>query len=112
VTDDVRRLPQAGAERVVTSDRTGFVTRIATDEVGRVIMDWGGGRRKLGDQIDYSVGLQIHAKLGDRVRAGDPLAVAYYNDGSKLEEMDARLRAAYRIEESAPQREPLVKAVL
>jgi len=75
-------------------------------------MDWGGGRRRLEDKIDYSVGLRLFAKLGDQVDAGDPLAMAYYNDESKFDEMDARLRAAYRIGESAPKSEPLVKAVI
>jgi thymidine phosphorylase len=75
-------------------------------------MDWGGGRRRLEDRIDHSVGLRIHVKIGDQVNAGDPLVTAYYNDESKFEEMSARLRAAYRIEESAPKSEPLIKAIV
>jgi thymidine phosphorylase len=43
---------------------------------------------------------------------GDPLVTAYYNDVSKFEEMSARLRAAYRIEDVAPDLEPLIKAVV
>jgi pyrimidine-nucleoside phosphorylase len=112
VLDDPSRLPRADLERVITSDAAGYVTRIETAEVGRIVMDWGGGRLRLEDRIDYGVGLRFHAKLGDRVQAGDPLVTAFYNDGSRLDEMIARLGAAFRIEEAPPQPERLIKAVI
>ncbi len=112
VVDDPKRLPQSGQQTTIFSDRSGFVAGIETEEIGRVVMDWGGGRRRLEDAIDYGVGLYIHAKLGDKVNVGDPLVTAYFNDELKLDEMIARLRAAYRIEENAPILEPLIKAVI
>jgi pyrimidine-nucleoside phosphorylase len=112
VLDDTALLPQAGKQRAITAGRAGFVNGIEADEIGRVVMDWGGGRRRLEDKIDYAVGLRLHAKIGDRVDAGDPLATAYYNDESKFEEMGARLRAAYRIEDVEQKPETLVKMVI
>lgn len=112
VLDDTKLLPQAGIQRAITSGRAGFVNAIETDEIGRVVMDWGGGRRRLEDKIDYAVGLRLHAKIGARVDAGDLLATAYYNDESKFEEMGARLRAAYRIEDVAQKPEALIKMVI
>jgi pyrimidine-nucleoside phosphorylase len=112
VLDDTKLLPQAGERRVVTAGRAGFITGVETDEIGRVVMDWGGGRLRLEDKIDHAVGLRLHVKIGDQVGVGDPLVTAYYNDESKFEEMSARLRAAYRIGESAPKSEPLIKAVI
>ena len=112
VLDDTALLPQAGIQRAITAGRAGFVTGIETDEIGRVVMDWGGGRRRLEDKIDYAVGLRLHAKIGDQVDAGDPLLTAYYNDESKFEEMAARLRAAYRVEDVAQKSETLIKMVI
>jgi len=112
VLDDTKLLPQAGEQRVITAGRAGVIAGVETDEIGRVVMDWGGGRRRLEDKIDHAVGLRLHAKIGDQVDAGDPLVTAYYNDESKIEEMGARLRAAYRIGGSAPKSEPLIKAVV
>src|SRR5262245_50567639 len=112
VLDDTALLPQAGKHRAITAGRPGFVTAVETDEIGRVVMDWGGGRRRLEDKIDHAVGLRLHVKIGDRVDGGAPLVTAYYNDESKIEEMEARLRAAYRIGGSAPKSEPLIKAVV
>jgi pyrimidine-nucleoside phosphorylase len=112
VLDDTNLLPQAAQQRVITAGRAGFITGVETDEVGRVVMDWGGGRLRLEDRIDHAVGLRLHAKIGDQVNADDPLVTAYYNDESKFEEMSVRLRTAYRIGESAPKSEPLIKAIV
>jgi pyrimidine-nucleoside phosphorylase len=112
VLDDVRLLPWARSAKVITADREGFVTGMATDEIGRIVMDWGGGRRRLEDPIDYSVGLRLHAKPGDAVSVGQPLATARFNDKSRYQEMEARVRAAYRIGETAPVLEPLIREVL
>jgi pyrimidine-nucleoside phosphorylase len=112
VCDDPTLLPQAAKQVTVMAPRSGFVAGIKTDEIGRIVMDWGGGRRRLEDKIDYGVGLYIHAKLGAEVKAGEPLVTAYFNDESKLEEMQARLLAAYRIEGVAPPPQELIKATL
>jgi pyrimidine-nucleoside phosphorylase len=112
VLDDTALLPQAGKQRAITAGRAGFVNGIETDEIGRVVMDWGGGRRRLEDKIDYAVGLRLHAKIGDHVNAGDLIATAYYNDESKFEEMGARLRVAYRVEDVAQKSETLIKMVI
>jgi pyrimidine-nucleoside phosphorylase len=112
VLDDTNLLPQAREQRVITAGRAGFVTGVETDEIGRVVMDWGGGRLRLEDKIDHAVGLRLHAKIGDEVSADAPLVTAYYNDESKFEEMSVRLRAAYRIEDAAPHFESLIRAVI
>jgi pyrimidine-nucleoside phosphorylase len=112
VLDDVSLLPTARHERVIKAERAGYVSRVETDEVGRVVMDWGGGRRRLEDEIDYGVGLYVHAKLGDFVDAGAPLVTAYYNDESRLDEMSARLTAAFALADEPPKLEPLIKEVI
>ncbi len=112
VADDPGRLPQALLSRDIRADRAGCVAGFETDEIGRIVMDWGGGRRRLEDRIDYGVGLNLHVKLGDCVKPGDPLVTAYYNDASKFETMAARLRQACLIDEVAPPRVEMIKAVV
>jgi pyrimidine-nucleoside phosphorylase len=57
----------------VVSPRAGYVAAIDTEALGRVIIELGGGRKKLGDKLDFSVGLEMLTRLGDRVDAGQPL---------------------------------------
>lgn len=94
------------------SASSGYVARIQTDEIGRIVMDWGGGRKRLEDPIDYAVGMYLHAKLGDRVNVGAPLVTMYFNDQTKLEEMTARVLAAYEIRDEPPTIEPLIKEII
>ena len=112
VVDNFDFLPKAKLQSIITAPSTGFVAQIATDEIGRIVMDWGGGRKKLEDKIDYGVGLYIHAKLGDRINIGDPLVTAYFNDEIKLAEMRERILKAYEISDNPPQLEPLIKEVI
>jgi pyrimidine-nucleoside phosphorylase len=112
VVDDLNLLPKGKLQALVSAQNEGFVSQIATDEIGRIVMDGGGGRKKLEDKIDYGVGLYIHAKPGDRVNIGDPLVTAYFNDENKLVEMRERILKAYEISDNPPQLEPLIKEVI
>jgi thymidine phosphorylase len=65
--------PVAAAHEVA-SPRAGYATAIDTEDIGIVIIELGGGRKKLGDKLDLSVGIEMLVRLGDRVEAGQPLA--------------------------------------
>jgi pyrimidine-nucleoside phosphorylase len=112
VCDDVQLLPQATRQLTVRAERAGFVAHIQTDELGRIVQEWGGGRSRLEDHIDYGVGLEIHAKLGQQVNADEALLTAYYNNEAKLDEMRVRLQATYRIDEAAPVIPALIRATI
>jgi pyrimidine-nucleoside phosphorylase len=64
--------PVAPAQEVLCP-RGGFVTAVDTEQLGRVIIELGGGRKKLGDKLDLSVGLEMLVRIGDAVEAGQPL---------------------------------------
>jgi pyrimidine-nucleoside phosphorylase len=112
VCDDVQLLPHATQQLVIRADQNGYVAHIQTDELGRIVQEWGGGRLRLEDRIDYGVGLEIQAKLGQQVQAGDALLTAYFNNEAKLDEMQARLQAAYRIAEVAGVAPALIRATI
>jgi thymidine phosphorylase len=57
----------------LTAGRSGIVSAIDTEALGLAIIEMGGGRRKMGDPIDHSVGLEMLVRLGDRVAAGTPI---------------------------------------
>jgi pyrimidine-nucleoside phosphorylase len=51
----------------------GYIAAIDTERLGHVIIELGGGRKKLGDVLDHSVGLEMLVRLGDEVDVGEPL---------------------------------------
>jgi pyrimidine-nucleoside phosphorylase len=55
------------------SIRSGYLARIDAELLGKAIIAMGGGRQVLSDALDHSTGLEMHARLGDLIDAGQPL---------------------------------------
>lgn len=79
VVDHPEKLPQALHQAEVTSSSSGFVHSIEAEEIGRIAMMLGAGRRTKEDQIDLAVGIVLCKKIGDPIKEGDTLAVLYAN---------------------------------
>lgn len=79
VMDDYQVMPQAKYQIPYLAKCAGVVTKLTADEIGTASMLLGGGRQKADDQLDYSVGIELHHKLGDRVEEGEPLLTIYSN---------------------------------
>jgi pyrimidine-nucleoside phosphorylase len=80
VLEDPSVLPQAAEVEVFRAPREGVITRVEPRQIGRAILELGGGRRTIEEEIDPSVGFVIPSKPGDRVRAGEPLASVFARD--------------------------------
>jgi pyrimidine-nucleoside phosphorylase len=72
----------------------------------------GGGRSKKGDQIDYTVGIVLQAKIGDYVDSGQPLLTIHANDDGKLASVQQRLLAAYEWSDQPVSPPPLIYQIL
>jgi pyrimidine-nucleoside phosphorylase len=96
----------------VPSLSDGYVSYIHTDEIGMVSLILGGGRQTKDSIIDLSVGIQIHKKLGDVVKKGEPIATLHANDSGKLKEARQRLYNAYLISNEKPAQHPIIYGVV
>ncbi|MDW4426373.1 pyrimidine-nucleoside phosphorylase [Staphylococcus saprophyticus] len=79
VVDDVSKLPQAKYQIELPAQSEGIVTEIIANEVGVASMMLGAGRQTKEDEIDLSVGLVLHKKVGDSVNKGEALLTIYSN---------------------------------
>jgi pyrimidine-nucleoside phosphorylase len=59
----------------VESPRSGFIAGVDAAEVGLAVVALGGGRARVEDEIDPSVGFLAEVKIGDEVREGSPLGL-------------------------------------
>jgi len=84
VLDDPAALPQAPRTAAWVAPRDGFVATVAPRPIGQAIVQLGGGRRRLDDEIDPAVGFVITAKPGQRVARGEPLATVHARDDDGL----------------------------
>ena len=83
----------------VNSRRSGYITRVDTAEIGHAIAALGGGRIRIEDKIDPTVGFLAETNIGDKVSAGQKLGVVYSQDESRAQEAVNRIQAAYQVGE-------------
>ena len=108
VVDDPAVLPQAAECELFSAPRRGFVARVEPRAIGRGIIALGGGRTKIEDRIDPSVGFVITARPGDWVEQGEPLATIFAHDRAGVESGRQTLRQALVIADEADPPLPLI----
>jgi pyrimidine-nucleoside phosphorylase len=97
----------------VESPRSGFIVAVDTTEIGQAIAAIGGGRVRIEDTVDPTVGFTSELKLGDQISVGDAIGVVYSADTAAAKEAARRIQAAYKIGDEAPaEDQKLVKEVI
>jgi pyrimidine-nucleoside phosphorylase len=114
VCDDPEKiLPLVTESFKVESPRAGFITKVNTTEIGHAIAAIGGGRVRIDDTIDPSVGFIAETMIGDRISSDELLGTVYCRDESKAREAVQRIQAAYEIGDQPPTEIPqLMKEVI
>ncbi|TNE50996.1 MAG: thymidine phosphorylase [Deltaproteobacteria bacterium] len=93
--EDYERFPQAKGVAVLPATQDGFISGISCERVGRLAVQLGAGREKVGEPVDPAVGFILHKKMGDEVKAGDHLVTVYYNDEDKADQIRQPLLACF-----------------
>ncbi|MGZ4672749.1 MAG: thymidine phosphorylase [Ilumatobacteraceae bacterium] len=86
----------------------GFVHAVDTRAVGLAVVALGGGRTRVEDDIDHTVGLTDVAGIGDYVDHERPLAVIHARTDSEAEFAAEGLRAAFRIGQATLDLPPVI----
>jgi thymidine phosphorylase len=101
-------LPQARVLRPVEAGREGYIAEVDAFAVGNAIIALGGGRRKVEDRLDLSVGFTAVLPVGTEVRRRSPLAMVHANSEAKAAAAAELLRKAYRIADAKPADRPVI----
>ncbi len=91
--------PLAKERAPLNADRSGFITRLNTYEIGMASVQLGAGRLRSEDGIDPQAGIILHKKLGDAVSSGDVLLEIHTNRHRQIEPALRRLKNAITIGE-------------
>jgi len=89
-----RHLTRAPIELAVAPDAAGFVSRVDARALGLLVVDLGGGRRRVEDAIDPGVGLADVRGVGDAVDRDRPIAIVHARSAADAETAAKRLREA------------------
>jgi thymidine phosphorylase len=86
-------LARAPVQHPVLAPHAGWVRAMDTRAIGLLVIDLGGGRHKATDAVDPRVGFSQVAQIGQRVEAGDVLALVHAANADAAAQAGRRLCA-------------------
>jgi len=101
-------LPAAPVRTMLAAQRSGYIASIEAEQVGLASMRLGAGRYKKGDPIDHRTGFILQAKIGDFLRAGDPLIEIHARTRAEADGVRGDLLACYHWSETPVTPGPLI----
>ncbi len=99
------------AEKKITAFKSGYITAINSQLVGKAAVLSGAGRETLEDKIDLSAGIILNKQYGDYVKTGEILATIY-GKPEKINSATKVLEEAFSIDAKKPQERPLIYKVI
>ncbi|MFC9873582.1 thymidine phosphorylase [Nocardia salmonicida] len=98
-------LPVARHSEIVRAESSGVLTRLDAMGVGVAAWRLGAGRARQGEKVQAGAGIEMHAKPGDSVVAGQPLLTLHTDTPEAFAGASAALADAVTID-SAPDGKP------
>jgi thymidine phosphorylase len=112
VVSEPARLVIAPTTVLVKAMRAGVVEAVDALAIGLAGVAMGAGRARADAAIDPAVGISVDAKPGPAVQTGDVLARVHVRRASDADGVVERIAGAFRIGETAPAAESLVRGRL
>ena len=95
--DPDAKLPVAREQHVVTAESSGEIIEMNAMAVGISAWRLGAGRSRQGEAVQAGAGIEIHAKPGEQIKAGDPLFTLHTDESPRFERALDALKGAVRI---------------
>ena len=95
--DPDAKLPVAREQHVVTAESSGEIIEMNAMAVGISAWRLGAGRSRQGEAVQAGAGIEIHAKPGEQIKAGDPLFTLHTDESPRFERALEVLQGAVRI---------------
>ncbi len=111
VTEDFSLFPVAMYSYDVLADTDGYVERVDTELYGIASVVLGAGRNVQGEEIDYSAGIVLNKKTGDKVEKGDVLATIYTNKEDMISVSAEKIRNATIIGNKKEEKPLIIKVI-
>lgn len=92
------------------ADCDGYIFKMDTENIGIASVVLGAGRDTKDSKIDYSAGIILNAKYGDKINKDDVIATLYSSDEAKFEQANDILQKAIIIKNDKPLNQPLIYA--
>ena len=88
----------------------GYIVQNDVERIGNASVLLGAGRIKKEDSIDFAAGIIMHKKLGDAVKAGEPICTLYADDDTLFAATEEMYVGGLTIGAEKPEVPPLIYA--
>lgn len=105
-------LPQANYQIDILAEQVGVISDITANEMGAAAAMLGAGRTTKASEIDLSVGLILHKKIGDKVAKGDKLVTIHSNQQSIKDVKQKILKNIKISNKSSVSKSPLIRSII
>ena len=109
--ENIERFPKAKYEVELLSDKAGYISQINAEEIGKLALYLGAGRIRKEDDIDYTAGIILNKKVGEKVQKGEKLASIYTNKEICNEAIE-KLRKIIKISEQIVEKQKTIIEVI
>lgn len=105
-------LPKAAICKPVRPSEVGYLAGTDAHAIGNAIIQIGGGRQQLGDELDLAVGITDIAQIGEMVGADRPLGVVHAASEEDADLAAGLIREACTISADQPAERPVIYETL
>jgi pyrimidine-nucleoside phosphorylase len=91
------KLAQSPQTIIFKAKKRGYIAKMQTEEIGKLLVEMGGGRKRITDSVDPGVGMIFHKKLGAKVQVGDSLVTVHAPEDFDFAVVESRLADAIEI---------------
>lgn len=96
----------------IYSKKSGYISEIDAKEIGKLAGYLGAGRIRKEDKIDYTVGIELNKKVGDKVVKDEILAYIHSNDVKRTEEVAEKIKNIIKVSDEKIKKEKIILDII
>lgn len=110
--ENTDKFKKAAFCREVLSPADGYLASMNAETIGLSSVVLGAGRKTKEEAIDYTAGIILEKKTGEKLRKGEVLARLYTNNADSLDESERMFLSALEFSTEKPVAKPLIYDVM
>lgn len=88
---NLEKYPKSKNHEKVYADKSGYINKIDSFEIGVASVELGGGRFQMEDKIDPKAGIIFYPKIGQKIKKGDLIAELFTNKSDRIDTVKQKL---------------------
>ena len=110
--ENPENFPKAEYSEDIMAEKDCYISSMNAEEIGVASVILGAGREKKDDIIDFTAGIILNKKTGDKVTKGDIIATLYTNNKNSLTSAKEKFLSAIEFSNEKPEKIPLIYKIV